>query len=180
MQTVLQQLPALLGVVIGSVATFLVAQTTERTKWRRTLHARWDERRLDAYAEYAFAVKSYVTLLRRVAGGMGLDSIAHPLSHTDGLPRVEQAEDERAAKFENVLLLGDQETIDAARAWHRAAWELADLVQGRSTGGAPAWRPALNEVWQARTLFYKAARVSLDVRSGPEALHHLQPRDHRR
>lgn len=85
------------------------------------MSVRWDERRLDTYAEYGRSVKNYVTLLRRVAANMGLDSVAHPLPRSVGLPRIEEAEDERASRFEGVLLLGTPSTVAVARKWHRAA-----------------------------------------------------------
>jgi hypothetical protein len=158
-----QQLPALAGVVIGALATYSVRTWTERAKWQRALRTRWDGKRFNAYAEYGLAVQNYVNLLRRVAGDMGLDSVAHPLARSAGLPEIERAEGERAGVIEKVLLLGDQATIDVARAWHRTAWELAYLVQGVSSGGAAEWRAALDNVWAARDRYYRAARLSLGV-----------------
>lgn len=50
MQTFIDQLPALIGVVIGALGTFWVTSATDRIRWRREQLTRWDERRLEAYA----------------------------------------------------------------------------------------------------------------------------------
>lgn len=165
MSAIPQQFITLLGVLIGALATFTGSTWAERLKWRRTIETRWDEKRFDAYSEYAVAVKRYVTALRRVAGSMGLDSVAHPLDRSFGLSEIDNAEVERAAAFEHVLLLGDQAAVDAARGWHRMAWELAYLIQGINPGGGPEWRAAMEQVWIARGRFYECARLSLGVQN---------------
>ncbi|BAL87765.1 hypothetical protein AMIS_25450 [Actinoplanes missouriensis 431] len=158
-----QQFITLLGVLIGALATFAGTTWIERLKWRRSVQTKWDEKRFTAYVEYAAAVKRYITALRRVAGGMGLDSMAHPLDRSRGLPEIENAEMERAAAFESILLLGDQPAVDAARAWHRTAWELAFMIQGITPAGTEEWRNAMQKVWAARAEFYKCARRDLGV-----------------
>ncbi|GLI00235.1 hypothetical protein [Phytohabitans aurantiacus] len=158
-----QQFIALLGVLVGSLVTFAGSTWAERLRWRRAIETRWDEKRFTAYAEYAVAVKRYVTALRRVGASMKFDSVAHPLDRELGLPEIDNAEVERAAAFEQVLLLGDQAAVDAARAWHRSAWELAYLVQGISAGGKTEWQEAMKHVWLARAKFYECARLSLGV-----------------
>jgi hypothetical protein len=158
-----QQLITLIGVVVGGGLTLIVTSRIEQVKWRRSLETRWDEKRFSAYAEYALAVKKYVTLLRRVAADMGLASAAHPLPVSEGLSKIDDAESERAGAFENVLLLGDKATIDAARAWHRAAWELAYIVRGITPGGSAEWKTAMQDVWAGRSKFYESARISLGV-----------------
>jgi hypothetical protein len=94
---------------------------------------------------------------------MGLDSVAHPLDRSLGIPEVDNAEVERAAAFENVLLLGDQAAVDAARAWHRTAWELAYMIQGINPGGGPEWQTAMKRVWVAWAKFYECARLGIRV-----------------
>ncbi|GAA1861464.1 hypothetical protein [Asanoa iriomotensis] len=167
MDLVVAQLPALIGVIVGALATYVVTARMERDKWLRHQQSRWDERRIAAYSDYALTVKAYVTILRRIAGSMGLDDVAHPIGREEGVPLADAAEEDRSGKFENVLLLGDEATIRAARTWHRAAWELAYLVQGRKKGGAEDWRQALDGVWAAREDFYTAVRADLGVRPTP-------------
>jgi len=96
---------------------------------------------------------------------MGLDSVAHPLDRSLGIPEVDNAEVERAAAFENVLLLGNQAAVDAARSWHRSAWELAYIIRGINPGVGPEWQIAMEKVWVARAKFYECARLSLGVQN---------------
>jgi hypothetical protein len=50
----------LLGVVIGAMASYLAGAAAERRRWRREAQIRWDTKRLDAYAGYANAVKTFI------------------------------------------------------------------------------------------------------------------------
>jgi hypothetical protein len=63
----LDQLPALLGVLLGSTATFGVTVLYERRKWRREHSVRWFERRATAYMEYAHAIKKVVWVAAQLA-----------------------------------------------------------------------------------------------------------------
>ena len=49
MEIAWQQLPALLGVAVGVLATYLVAGAGERGRWRRSQQAEWTVRRMEAY-----------------------------------------------------------------------------------------------------------------------------------
>jgi hypothetical protein len=67
-----QQLPALIGVVIGALASFLAGAASERTRWRPERSSRWDERRAQAYADYGYAVKNvYVQSTRPLSFAFG-------------------------------------------------------------------------------------------------------------
>ncbi|MEK8110400.1 transposase [Micromonospora sp. M12] len=61
--------------------------------------------------------------------------------------------------------LGDQAAVDAARSWHRSAWELAYIIRGINPGGGPEWQIAMEKVWVARAKFYECARLSLGVQN---------------
>jgi hypothetical protein len=56
MQALLQQLPTLVGVLVGAAATYVATSTAERSRWRRQQSVRWDIHRYEAYAEYAHAL----------------------------------------------------------------------------------------------------------------------------
>ena len=65
MSGIVQQLPALIGVAIGALASYLADALTERTWWRRERFSRWDDRHVQAYADYGHAVKNvYVQCMR--------------------------------------------------------------------------------------------------------------------
>lgn len=105
------QLSALIGVIVGAVASYVVTALAERTRWKRQTAARWDERRLVAYADYSQAVKTIVTLAHRLAAFRGLSPDAKPLSHTeDNLALLQQAEEQRSSCLEGVRLLTDSDT----------------------------------------------------------------------
>jgi len=53
MSNLLGAIPALIGVVVGVAAT----GWADRVRWKRGQAVRWDERRVDVYAEYARAIK---------------------------------------------------------------------------------------------------------------------------
>ncbi|MEV6596595.1 hypothetical protein AB0M36_06950 [Actinoplanes sp. NPDC051346] len=56
MSALTDQLPALLGVLLGTSGTILATGIADRSRWQRQQAARWDERRLQAYVEFANAV----------------------------------------------------------------------------------------------------------------------------
>ena len=174
MQTLLQQLPALFGVVVGVLATWGVTVAAERSRWRRDQAVRWDEKKLTAYAEYSHAVKQLIsaaTRLREQREGDGAD--ARPADKRAALAAGEAAlgaaEDERTMKWESVLLLGSGDVIVAARTWHQSAFLLEWMALGR--GGDLSWDEALQAVSQARRGYYEAAKADLGISIGsaPEA-----------
>lgn len=163
----LNQLPVLLGVVIGALGSYLTTAASERARWRRALDSRWDDRRIEAYASYAQAVKQMVTLAQRIAAGRGLGDPSEPLAPTqENLNLLAAAEDERASKWETVLLLGHPLTVTAARTWHEHAWRLEWYARALIVGEASDWERARSATNIARNAFYEAARSDLGVSGG--------------
>ncbi len=78
MSAFIQQLPALIGVVIGALGSYWASARGDRARFRREQAARWDERRLTAYSEYARALKKSVTLAYRIAAHLGNDRTPTP------------------------------------------------------------------------------------------------------
>ena len=74
MHALLQQLPALVGVVIGALASYLAGAATERARWRRQHAARWDASRMEAYASYALTVKTFILIANRISASRNLGS----------------------------------------------------------------------------------------------------------
>ncbi|MYW20578.1 hypothetical protein GT039_34690, partial [Streptomyces sp. SID2955] len=91
MTAFLQQLPALIGVVIGALGSYLAVVRSDRARFRREEAARWEERRLAVYSEYARTLKRAVTLTYRVAAHLGNDPHPHPLSPDEAAPLLAQA-----------------------------------------------------------------------------------------
>lgn len=77
--TLVDQVPMLLGVVVGAATSYLVTVTTERSRWRRQQAVRWDDRRLSAHTDYARAVKEVCMISLRLAAGRGLTDCPSPL-----------------------------------------------------------------------------------------------------
>jgi hypothetical protein len=167
----LSQLLVLAGVVVGALASYLTTAATERTRWKRILDSRWDDRRVEAYASYAQAVKDLITICSRLYAGRNImadsDSWALPPSR-ENLELFESAKRNRATAWEPVLLLGDPETVEAARNWHESVWVLERWARGDATGKREDWEKASSEVFRARSLFYESARNDLRVRGGAQ------------
>jgi hypothetical protein len=154
------------GVLLGAAASFVVTSATERTRWRRAQSARWDDKRLAGYAEYANAVKHMVRLCRRIAETKGLLSTGQPIDVDSALAALADAETQRAAQWETVLLLGEPTTISAARAWSEQVWRVEHIVR-QDHPDASSFIEAYQEAMRLRNEFYARARADLGITSGP-------------
>ena len=126
----LTQLPALLGVLVGTVGTILATSLADRARWRRSQSVRWDERRLDAYVDYAHALKESHAVALRLTADHRPGSRSHPIDREEGLVRLAEADARRAIVWENLLLLGDEPTVAAAASWRDAIWQVERLARG--------------------------------------------------
>jgi hypothetical protein len=165
--SLVNQLPVLLGVIIGALGSYLTTAASERARWRRNLDSRWDDRRIEAYASYAQAVKQMINLAQRIAAGRGLGDPSEPLAPTrENLDLLAVAEDERARQWETVLLLGHPLTVAAARNWHEHAWRLEWYARALIVGEKSDWERARTAANIARAAFYESARSDLGVSGG--------------
>jgi hypothetical protein len=162
LRALLQQLPALLGVVVGVVTTFALTNLGERARWRRDQRVRWDTARLQAYIEYGNAVKRVVQVANRMASARGFPHSAEPVPLDQGQAELAVATADRTARWEAVLLLGHPDTVAAARAWHQRVWQLEYYALGRLTD-TDGWARALDEFERTRKEFYRCARNDLGV-----------------
>jgi hypothetical protein len=164
---IVAQVLTIAGVLLGSAATFIVTSSTERTRWRRAQSARWDDKRLVAYSEYANAVKQMVRLCRRIAETQGLLSTGQRLDDLEAaFAALAELETQRAARWETVLLLGEPATISAARAWSEQVWQLERILRDEHPD-ASAFLTAYRDSMRLRNEFYAQARADLDITSGP-------------
>lgn len=159
-----EQLPALIGVLLGAGATFGATFATDRARWHRDQSVRWDVKRADAYAEYAFAVKRVISLAVRLAAHRGAHSLGEPLSPDDGTELLADAEHERAVKWETVLLLGSDNVVIAGRRWQQSVFPLEEIAWGRRV--AADWDATVAVVSHERGRFYEAARNDLGLQKG--------------
>jgi hypothetical protein len=161
----LNQLPAIFGVIVGSLGTLLVTSFTERARWSRDQAVRWDARRLDAYVTYAATVKEIHSIALRIAAPYRPHSQAWPIDRGQGLELLAEANAQRTKAWEALLLLGDEDTVTAARAWQDAVWVEQRLCSSNSID-VMKWQSAVEAVDQARDRFYLVARKNLSVYSG--------------
>lgn len=161
------QLLVLAGVIVGALASYLTTAATERARWRRALDSRWDDRRVDAYASYAHALKDMISISSRIVAGRSISKNPELLAPSEqNLELLAAAGAKRAIAWETVLLLGYPDTVVAARNWHEAVWRLQGFARGTITGDVADWERARSEVNRARSAFYEAARNDLQVRGG--------------
>lgn len=129
MESVLTQLPALLGVLVGTIGTMVATTVTERARWRRSQNVRWDERRLDAYADFTRAVKEVHLVSLGMLSGHRPGSRTPTLDREDGLARLAEADVRHTLTWEAVLLLGDATTVRAASTWRHAVRNLEQAAR---------------------------------------------------
>ncbi|MFI8488978.1 hypothetical protein [Streptomyces rubrogriseus] len=168
MSAFLQQLPALMGVVIGALGSYLAVVRSDRARFRRDREAHWQERRFTAYAEYARAVKTSVTLTYRGASALGLDPHPHPLPPREADVSMAEATAARDPYWEALLLLGSPQVVEKARAWVVVLMDMERLVrdEGRDR---PAWRELLERQRVARADYHTAVRADLGLPTGHSA-----------
>lgn len=160
----LLQLPALIGVVVGALATYAAGAVTERSRWRRQQSVRWDERRIAAYTEYANAVKKVIAIAVRLAAQRGVYPDDDVISPEYKIVDLAAAEDERTIKWEAVLMLGDDSVVIAGRDWHQSVFRLMRIACGQTSD--MSWIEAVEATSGARRRFYEAARGDIGVAIG--------------
>ncbi|MFI7594505.1 hypothetical protein [Micromonospora sp. NPDC049359] len=165
MGTFVTQLPALLGVLVGTLGTILATTLTDRARWRRSQSTRWDERRLDAYVDYAHALKESYAVALRMTADLRPESHSHPIDREGGLARLAESDARRTIVWENLLLLGDEPTVAAAANWRDAVWQVERLARSIVDPSSDI-SEMLARVNEARDAYYRAARRSLGVRGG--------------
>ncbi|MER6786950.1 hypothetical protein ABT330_20425 [Streptomyces sp. NPDC000658] len=161
-----EQVPALLGVVVGAASSYVATNISERNRWRRGRAERWDVKRLEAYASYANILKQQLSIAQRMGATRGFPYAADPLDLETGRTQLAENEVRRAAEWESVLLIGDAETIGAARKWHEAVWNVELYARGLKDEHA-GWTRAVQQVSRSRDAFYALARRDLDIAGPP-------------
>ncbi|MEH1124675.1 hypothetical protein [Micromonospora sp. CPCC 206061] len=171
MNAFLDQLPTLIGVAIGTLGTILATSVSDRAKWTRAQAVRWDERRVDAYATFARAVKE----MHLVAMRLTRSSPTETAEREADLHVLDEADNECSKAWEGVLLLGDAATVDAGRNWREAAYQLVAAARGRTDDRFDR-EAAVRDTDEGRDRFYAAARASLAVGGAVAQAHWLTQR----
>ena len=87
----LNQLPAILGVIVGALGTLLVTNFTDKARWRRDQAVRWDTRRLDAYVALAAIVKEIHAVALRVSAPDRRYSKSRPIDREQAMGLLDEA-----------------------------------------------------------------------------------------
>ncbi|MEU7954253.1 hypothetical protein AB0B62_24030 [Micromonospora chalcea] len=170
------QLPALLGVVVGALATGLATFFSTRSQWKRGQVVRWDERRLEAYSEFSQVLKEIQTVSLKVLATAAGDRYRSGLDKAEALPRLADADIRHTLIWEKLLLLGDATTVAAAQDWREAVWRLEHRARGVEETPEPL-PELIQQANTGRDRFYHAARHGLGVSGGSVAQSdHLQQR----
>ncbi|MGY0021459.1 hypothetical protein ACVHNB_21175 [Streptomyces sp. YJ-C3] len=165
MSDFIKQLPALLGVMIGAFGSYVVVMRGDRARFRREHAARWQERQLAAYTDYALTLKRTVTLHRRVAAHLGLDGYPHPLPPAEVTSLLVDAADARSAAGEGLLMLGSPEVVEAAHGWALTVMEVEGLL-GAPGCTADTWSAQLEKQRTAREKYYTVIRRDMELPAG--------------
>src|SRR5262245_58029997 len=120
MTDLVDQLPALVGVVLGAMGAIASSAVSDRLRWRRQQAVRWDERRLESYIAFAATLKEIVNLSSRLVTAHRPESAAHPIDREAGLEMLTRANLRRTQEWELLLLLGSEATVAAGRRWRAA------------------------------------------------------------
>lgn len=168
MSAFIQQLPALVGVVIGALGSYLAVVRGDRARFRREQSARWEERRLAVYSDYARAVKRSVTVTYRVASHLGVGGHPHPLSPQQAEPLLMEASDARDPAGEALIMLGSREVVERARAWVATVMEMERFTR-EGGGERGAWQALLERQRAGREGYYAAVRDDLALPPGHPA-----------
>ena len=94
--------------------------------------------------------------------------MSRPIDREQGLELLAEASVRRTKAWEAMLLLGDEITVAAARAWQDAVGAEEHLCSGEPIDEME-WQSAVEAVDQARDRFYLAARENLGMYGGGAA-----------
>jgi len=165
MSAFLQQVPTLIGVVVGALGSYLAVTLGDRARFRREQAARQEDRRLTAYADYARSLKAMISVLFRVSAHFGNDPHPQPLAPAEANPRLANASEARDQAWEAVLLLAAPEVVDVAHAWARTVAEMERFARAE-IHDPDAWSTLLRNQRVAREKFYIAARLDVSLPTG--------------
>ena len=165
------QVVTIAAVVLGSLTSYVTSQLMARSKHKQRLRTRWDEKKLDAYADYIGRVRANMhaaVLLYEVRQGMrALPSSQHELTL-----ELAAAGGAQALAFERVMLLAGDAVIEHAHGVQKAVAAIEWQARGVVDDTLESWRGLHVAAFQAINRFHEAARVDLGVTGSFEGDQH--------
>ncbi|MFC5666748.1 hypothetical protein ACFP3U_27755 [Kitasatospora misakiensis] len=165
------QLVTIAAVVLGGLTTYLTNSLMERSRRKDGLRLRWDEKKLDAYADYVGRVRTSIhiaVLLYELREEIRM----MPRTEHELAMELTEASGAQAMAFERVMLLAEDEVIEAAHAIQEdlaaIGWQARGVVEGTLAG----WRTLHTDAFKAINRFHEAARADLGVQGRFEGERH--------
>lgn len=166
-----EQLVTVAAVLLGALTTHLTNYVMERSRHRRELLTRWDDRKLDAYGGYVDRVRAGIFLaVRLYEHREGIR--ASELPEAEMLADLAEAERFRGQSFEQVMLLGGDDVVEAAHELHGAIRAIDWQAMGMTTGSLEEWRELHRVAFRGINEFHEAARVDLGVQGKVSGARH--------
>lgn len=165
------QVVTIAAVLLGSLTTYVTNHLMERSKQRETRRVRWDEKKLDAYAEYIGRVRTVIhanVLLYEVRQEMR----TMPRSEHDLMMDLTEAGGAQGVAFERVMLLAGDAVVEAAHAVQEATAAIGWQVRGVVDGTLEEWRALNSAAFRAINEFHQCARADLGVSGSFEGEQH--------
>ncbi|TDQ54774.1 hypothetical protein EV190_10190 [Actinorugispora endophytica] len=156
------QLVTIAAVLLGAVTTYITNHLMERNKHKLGLRTRWDEKKLDAYADYVGKIRSSgyaAVLLYEVREGMR----TLPRTEQDLAEGLTDAVGDQSLAFERVMLLAGDAVIDAAHGVQEAMAAITWQARGTTEGTLEEWRALHTKLFTAINRFHERARADLGV-----------------
>ncbi|MGN5379208.1 hypothetical protein ACQ4WX_23355 [Streptomyces lasalocidi] len=167
----LTQLVTIAAVLLGSLMTYATNQLAERSKRQESRRVRWDEKKLDAYAEYIGKVRDTISAnVRLYEVRAGIRNM--PTSEEELSLELTEAGSAQAVAFERVMLLAGDAVVDAAHAVQEAIAAVGVQARGAVEGTLDEWRERNGAAFRAINQFHQHARLDLGVSGSFEGERH--------
>ncbi|NEC85121.1 hypothetical protein G3I71_04430 [Streptomyces sp. SID12501] len=159
------------AVLLGALTTHATNYLMERGRNRYQSQTRWDDRKIDAYAEYVDSAKL------RIAGAVRLYEAREGLRE-EHRPEPELRENLSEAgrrwgsAFELVMLLGGDDAIEAGHELNSLVAEIDWQATGRISGSLDEWRERHRGAFRLINAFHEAARADLGIQGSVTGARH--------
>ncbi|MFE2640042.1 hypothetical protein [Streptomyces scopuliridis] len=134
----------------------------ERSRHRQQLLTRWDDRKLDAYAGFIDRVRAGIFLAVQLYEHRE-EIRRSERSEAEMIAEMAEAERYRGRSFEQIMLLGGDEVVEAAHELHAAVRAVDWQATGKTEGTLEEWRERNRAAFREINEFHEAARVDLGV-----------------
>lgn len=154
--------------LVGAATSYIFAIATDRTRWKRADQVWLNAQRIDAYAEFAHALRRQIVLSTRIAAerGFHISGWTHPIEIDKGLAALADAEEQRGLAYHRLMLVGDEPTIAAAGDWQTEVWRVELFTRGHYEDQVD-WQQTIEALGSRGRAFYEAARLDLGVQDPP-------------